>query len=533
MSNLHRKGSEERVTRSAAVVSLATMTSRILGYIRDMLLAYSFGAGGVQTAFIIAFRIPNILRRLLGEGTLSAAFIPVFTQSLVKEGADKAWQVASSIINLLILVLSVVALLGVIGAPYIISLLTLSVPGTAQTQLAVELTRVMFPYIFFVGLAALVMGILNSQGHFASPALSPIVLNLVIIASVVFLSPLFGTSLEDRIHGVAYGVLIGGLGQLVVQLPALFKKGVKYSFGLNIRHPQVRRVGLLMLPGVVAMAADQVNILVDTMLAWRIGTYAVPALYFSIRLLELPLGAFAVAIATAVLPAASEYAALGEMDKFKDTLSFAVRLLFFISIPAAVGLMVLRRPIIALLFEHGQFDALSTGYTAWALLFYCLGIPAIGAVRVIVRGFYSLNDMKTPVLVGVITVGINIALNLALMGPLNHGGLALATSMAGCFNFLALAWLLGRKVGGFDWKGIVISLIKVIAASLVMGLASWWTMDLLRQVFNPALSYKILSLSTSVAIGVGIYIVFVFLFRVEEARAIKDMVMGRWRSKTN
>jgi len=532
MSSFSQTSSEDRVARSAAVVSLATMASRLLGYVRDMLLAYSFGGGGVQAAFLVAFRLPNLLRRLLGEGTLSAAFVPAFTEVLVKDGKVRAWELASSVINLLAAVLSVVSLLGVVGAPYIISLLTLTDPGLGETQLAVGLTRIMFPYIFFVGLAALAMGILNSQRHFASSAMSPVVLNLSMIASIIFLSPFLGKSLEEQIYGVAYGVLIGGLGQLMVQLPALFKKGVNYRFSLNIGHPQVRKIGLLMLPGVVGMAADQVNILVDTMLAWRIGPYAVPALYFSIRLLELPLGAFAVSIATAVLPAASEYAAVGDRDRFKETLSFALRLIFFISIPATAGLIVLRHPIISLLFEHGEFDSVSTGYTAWALLFYSIGIPAIGGVRVIVQGFYSLKDIRTPVKVGLTAVIANIALSLALMGPLKHGGLALATSVAGCLNFIVLFGILSRRVGGLGLRRVLRSLLRVAAASAIMGLAAWWTISRF-DYSHPTLSYRVLALTVSLAVGIIVYSIFVFLFRAEEASALRRMVMERWASKRN
>jgi putative peptidoglycan lipid II flippase len=353
-----------RVTKAAGVVGAATLLSRLFGFIRDVVIAWFFGAGLSSDAFFVAFRIPNLLRRLFAEGSLSIAFIPVFTEYLTVKGKEEAFKLAGSAMWLLSMILAVVAVLGILLSPVIIKVIA---PGFIDSPekyfLTVNLTRIMFPYIFFIGLVALSMGILNSLGHFAAPALAPVFLNIAMICSVFFISPY----MSDPVTGLAIGVLIGGVLQLALQIPFLIKKGLYFWQRIKIFHPGLKRIGVLMLPAVFGAAVYQINILVGTLLASLLPEGSVSYLYYADRLVQFPLGIFAIATATAILPSLSRQAASRDLEAVKATFAHAMNLVLFITIPSMVGLIVLREPIVALLFKRGVFDSEATQLTAYAL----------------------------------------------------------------------------------------------------------------------------------------------------------------------
>jgi putative peptidoglycan lipid II flippase len=327
----------------------------------------------------------------------------------------------------------------------------------------------MFPYIFLIGLVALAMGVLNARKNFSAPALSPVLLNLAIIACTLGISPW----LDRPVLGLAVGVLLGGAAQLVFQLPFILRQGIVLRFLFRPSHPGVRRIAGLMAPSILGLAVTQLNVLVNTFLASYLPQGSVSYLYYADRLLEFPMGIFAIAIATAVLPTFSEQAARQDIDGLRETLAFALRLVFFVTIPAMVGLIVLRVPILNLLFQRGAFSGESTAMTAQALLYYSLGLGAFAGVRIIVPAFYSLQDTRTPVKVAVLALVANAGLGAALMTPLRHGGLALGTSLAAAVNFGVLLVLLRRKLGRIGGRKIFHSLLKSLAASGVMGGCVW------------------------------------------------------------
>ena len=465
-----------RVTKAAGIVGSATLLSRIFGFLRDVVIAGYFGAGLASDAFFVAFRIPNLLRRLFAEGSLTIAFIPVFTEHLANKGRDEAFRLAGAAIRMLSVLLVATAVIGVLIAPLIIHVIA---PGFTESpekyRLTVTLTRIMFPYIFFIGLVALFMGILNVLGHFAAPALAPVFLNIAMIASVLFLSP----CLSNPVFGLAAGVLVGGVLQLLLQLPFLVRKGVRFWEKTTLFHPGLRKIGKLMIPAVFGAAVYQINIFVSTLLASFLSEGSVSYLYYADRLVQFPLGIFAIATATAVLPSLSRQAAVKDFDALRDTFGHAMRLVFFITIPSMVGLILLRMPIVELLFKRGAFDMNTTRMTAAALLYYAIGLWAFSGVRIVVSLYYALQDTSTPVRMAAISVMVNVGLGILLMKPLQHGGLALATSLASMVNLSLLVWALKKKIGFLEWKDFLLSALKTLLCSGVMGIAVYVSMALM------------------------------------------------------
>ncbi len=459
------------VLRAAGVVGGATLLSRIFGFIRDAVIAAFFGAGAGADAFFVAFRIPNLLRRLLAEGSLSISFIPVFTETLTHEGKEEAFRLARSAFRVLLLALVGVSALGVVLAPFIARGIA---PGFSlfpgKMALTVSLTRILFPYIFFVGLLALFMGILNALGHFAAPALAPVVLNLVIIASVLLVSP----EISEPVNALAGGVLLGGALQVALQIPVLFKKGVQLVRKAPLWHPGLKKIGRLMLPTVLGAAVYQVNILVGTLLATLLPQGSVSYLYYADRLVQFPLGLFGIAAATAALPSLSRQAASGDIKGVRKTFSDALMQVAFITLPAMTGLVLLREPIIALLFERGAFGPESTRLTAEALLYYGVGLWAFSGVRMVVSTFYALQDTRTPVWSATLSVISNIGFGILLMGPMGHGGLALAASLASMVNLGLLLWALKARLGSIGIRKMGPSLVRSVAGSAAMGVGVWW-----------------------------------------------------------
>ena len=507
---------QTRVTKAAGVVGAATLLSRILGFVRDVVIAGFFGAGMASDAFFVAFRIPNLLRRLFAEGSLSIAFIPVFTEYLTRHGEATAFDLARAAVRWLSILLVAGAGCGILLAPLIIQVIAPGFTDSPQKYaLTVFMTRLMFPYIFFIGLVALSMGILNVLGHFAAPALAPVLLNLGIIGAAFWIAP----HLPQPVVALAIGVMIGGVLQLALQLPFLIQKGFYFWRRANLRHPGLKRIVLLMAPTVLGAAVYQINILIGTLLASLLPEGSVSYLYYADRLVQFPLGIFAIALATAVLPSLSRLASAGDMVGLKETFAYAMQLVLFISIPAMVGLIILREPIVALLFKRGEFDAHTTHMTAIALMHYSVGLWAFSGVRIVVATFYALQDTKTPVRMAVISIVANIALGIALMGPLRHGGLALATSLASILNLGLLLGALRRRLGWLKGREILRSTVKTGVCSLVMG-AIVWVMGVYLIPGNGGASRLLITLTGTILTGVALYAVMAFLFKSRELGAL-------------
>jgi len=441
------------LARSAGTVSAGVGLSRIFGLIREQTFAYVFGAGLANDAFVVAFRIPNLLRDLFAEGAFSSAFVPTFAEVSIKKGRQEAFRLANNAAHALSLILAVISLIGILISPWLVPLFAPGfgrIPG--KLPLCIHLTQIMFPFLLFIGLAALTMGVLNTFRRFSIPALAPCLLNLAMILAGYFLCPLFGKAPESQIYGMAIGALLGGLLQFLFQVPTLFKEGYRYLPILDFKDPGMRQIAGLMLPRVLGLSVTQVNMFVNTILASLLAQGSVSYLNYSNRLVQLPIGLFGVAIATVVLPTVAGHAALERLDEVKKTVSSALRLVFFLTLPAAVGLIALARPIISLLYEHGRFHAVDTIGTANALGFYCLGLFAYASVRSLVPTFYSLKDAATPVKIGISCEALNLVLNLILMRPLGYRGLALATSCSACVNMGLLLFFLKRKLGSMDIK---------------------------------------------------------------------------------
>ena len=444
----------------------ATLLSRIFGFIRDMIVAQFFGAGMATDAFFVAFRIPNLLRRLVGEGALTASFIPVYTEYLTQRPPEDARDFVRATFSVLAVFLFILTGLGILLAPWIVKVMAYGFSQDPEKLgLTVLLTRLMFPYIFFIGLVALAMGVLNSWKHFLAPALAPVLLNLAIILCVLVFYRFF----SEPILTLALGVLLGGIAQLVFQWPFLRRKGVSWGFRFEPSHPGVKRIAVLMAPSVLGLGVTQLNVLVNTFLASYLPEGSISYLYYADRLLEFPMGIFAIAVATAVLPVLAEQAAKHDWEKLRETLAFALRLVFFVTLPAMIGLIVLRQPILNLLFQRGAFTAHSAEMTAQALLYYSLGLAGFAGVRIIVPAFYSLQDTRTPVKVAFAALVANALLGALLMHPLKHGGLALATSLAAGLNFSLLVFFLRKKMGKIGLGKITRSFFKSLGASLIMG----------------------------------------------------------------
>lgn len=467
--NSSSSAGSSRLIRAVGTISFFTFLSRISGFIRDVVVAHSFGAGMGADAFFVALKLPNFLRRLFAEGAFSTAFVPVFSDYIVDESGS-ARHAAQSVFTVLSLALVGVVVIGQIVMPLLIMVLA---PGFADDpgkyQLTVDLTRVTFPYIFFISLVALAGGILNSYQHFAVPAATPILLNVSLIVGALFLAP----HLERPTMGLAIGVLLGGISQLVVQLPALAKIGLPFAFRWNPGHPAIHRILTLMGPSLLGVSVAQINLLFDLFLASWLPEGSISYLYYADRLVEFPLGIIGIALATAILPVLSAKAAKGDWVGLKSQLDFGLRLMLVINLPATVGLIALRGPILSILFERGAFDAETTRLTGQAVLAFGVGLIAFSTVKIVAPAFYAMKDTRTPVRVAIICMVTNMVLNLLFIIPLKHAGLALATSLSAFLNTGLLLYHLRSKIGYQFSSELKWTVLKASAASLVMWVALW------------------------------------------------------------
>ena len=507
-----------RLARSAGIIGTATLASRLLGLVRDQVLAYLFGAGNAMDAFNVAFRIPNLMRDLFAEGAMSAAFVPTFTKRLTFQGKTAAWRVGNQIVNALLIITGSLVLLGIVFAEPLVRLMAGSyadVPG--KLELTVFLTRILLPFLTLVAIAAAVMGMLNSLNRFFMPALSPIMVNVGIIVSVVLLVPLMPRFGLHPITAVAIGAIVGGIGQLALQLPSLYREGYRYRPEFNPADPGLHDILGLIGFGTIAGAAVQINLLVNMVLATGEGAGAVSWLSYAFRVMYLPIGIFGVSIATATLPAVSRHAAQDSTEGIRSTISGSLRMMLVLNVPALVGLIVLAEPIVALIFERGSFLPSDTASTTAALVFYAPGLVGYSAVRIAVPCFYAMRNSLTPTLVSVGAVVLNIVLNLVLVRVMGFRGLALGTSIVALGNALVLLALLHRRLGGLDVRSILETGAKTTLAATLMGgavLASHaWIIDVLP---GADLVRRLVQVFGSIAVGLVVLAVGAKMLRIAE-----------------
>jgi putative peptidoglycan lipid II flippase len=518
--------------KAAGVVGLAVLCSRVLGLARDQIFFALFGGGRVMDAFTIAFRIPNLLRDLFAEGALSTAFVTVFTRTAALEDDAAAWRLANKVATLTAVTLSAITLLGILSAPWLVAALA---PGfdPGKAALTITLTRVMYPFILLVSLAALVMGLLNARNVFGIPAMASSFFNLgSIIAGVAlgyWLDPHFG---PHALLGLAIGTLIGGALQFLVQLPVLGRVGYRFHPDFHWRDAGVRSILRLMGPSVIAASTTQVNVLVNSVFASKLGDGPISWLTVAFRLMQLPLGIFGVALGTVTLPLLARMAATGNMHAFRSELARGMRLAFLMTIPASIGLMVLAGPIISVLYQHGRFGAYEAAESAGALRCYALGLCGYAALKILVNAFYAIDRRKTPMVVSFLAVGLNLLLNWVFTVRLGwgHRGLAFSTACVASSNFLILYFLMRSHLGRLDSRAMVALLARVALASAVLFLICWagahWLLaDWPTQPFWP----KCLSLLLVITAAAGAFFLCASALGIGEVRDVARAVARRLR----
>jgi putative peptidoglycan lipid II flippase len=507
-----------RLARSAGVAGAATLASRVLGLVRDQVLAALFGAGNDMDAFIVAFRIPNLVRDLFAEGAMSAAFVPTFTRHLTLHGKADAWRLGNNVVNALILITGALVVVGIVFADPLVTLYAgdyANIPG--KLELTIQLTRVMLPFLTLAALAAAMMGMLNSLHHYFVPALAPATFNIATIACALALTPLFMTAGVPAIGAIAVGALLGGIGQVALQWRPLRSEGFRYRPLIDWSDPGLRRVLLLMGPGTLGLAATQVNLFVNTLLATAEGTGAVSWLTYAFRLMYLPIGVFGVSIATAVLPAAARHAALDDARAVRQEVSRGLGLMMLLNVPATVGLIALATPIVRLLFERGRFLPADTAATAAALQLYAIGLVGYSAARIASPVFYAIGKNRVPVAVSVGSIVVNVTASVLLVDRLGFRGLALGTSIAALIHGLMLLILLRRQLQGLGGRHLVVTLAKTFASAGVMGLvaarAHEWTT---RVMPDPGVIAQSVCLAAAIGAGLAALALCARLFRIAE-----------------
>lgn len=518
-----------KIARSASKVSIAVMCSRLLGLVREQAFAALFGAGFAFDAFVVAFRIPNLLRDLFGEGALSAAFVTVFSDYDETRGPESTWQLAGNVIVFITILLSIITLLGIIFADKIVLALVdvdfEKIPDkVALTQL---LTMIMFPFLIFISLSSVVMGILNTKGRFFIPALASSFFNLGSIIGGVSLAFLLAHNGHPSIVGMAIGTLIGGILQLGGQLPSLFRTDFKFKPHLNLRDPGLRRILKLMAPAIFGLAALQVNIFINTYFASSLQEGSISWLNYAFRFFQFPVGVFGVAISVAAMPLLSRQAAAKEFARLKETFTSSLTLAFSLTIPATVGLILLSEPIIKIIFEHGHFTAADTIKTAEALRFYALGLFAYASVKVMVPVFYALDDTRFPVFGSFLAVAVNITIILLSITSLHHKAMALSVSGAMTANFLFLGTILYRKLDGYSLSYLLTGMSKVVFAACLMGIYIYGLNIFLVDWMQKGLFNELSGVFFYVLSGAVIYGISLYFLKLKELTMLVDKMWGR------
>lgn len=542
---------QSSVARSAGIVSIAVMFSRVLGLVREMLFARFFGAGFLYDAYVVAFRIPNVLRDLFAEGALSVAFVKVFSDYQINKGEKEAWRLASLVLNLLAVVMSVICIVGIIFSREFVGFIAAGF-SPEKAALATTLTQIMFPFIMLVALAALAMGVLNTKGVFGVPASASTVFNIVSIlfglGLAYYLSGGGWTRSPDKalipddasqwaIIGMAIGTLLGGAAQFLMQVPSLLRVGFRFSPLLSFTDEGVRKVMALMGPAIIGTSAVQINVMINTYFVSGIEG-ANSWLSYSFRLMQLPIGLFGVAVGTAAIPVMSRLATQGKTKELRDTISSSMNLVFLMTLPSACGLIVLGEPIVRLIYEGGEFDAADTSMTAMALAGYAVGLTGYAAIKILSPAFYALNDAKTPMMISLASIAVNLAACYALREWLSnfgatpetpsgygHVGVALATSLVALVNFFALALILRGRIKRLNGRDVLFSFVKIAAASAVMSAAAYGVYFLLTRNFGTAgLPIQLAEAFVPIAVGAIVFAIAAKLLKVRELEQAIGMI---------
>lgn len=528
-----RLASSDRIAKAAGLSAVATATSRVLGLMREQVLAALFGATDQMDAFLVAVRIPNLMRDLFAEGVMSAAFVPTFARELELRGKKEAWRLGNNVLTALVLITGAFVLAGVIFAKPLVATYASSfanVPG--KIELSTQLARVMMPFLTLAAVAAAVMGMLNSLRHYFLPSLAPATFNVVAIVFAFALTPFMTSIGLPPITSIAIAVTVGGITQVAMQWPALHREGFRFSPMLDLRDPALRRVLMMMGPGTIGLAATQMNLFVSTWLAAGQGTGAVSWLQYAFRIMYLPLGLFGVSIATAVLPAASRYAAVRDHAAIRHTVRHGLTLMLIVVLPATCGLVLLSTEIVRLLFEHGRFTSADTAATASALRLYAVGLIGYATTRIASPVFYALGRNRVPVMLSIGSVVVNLALSLLFVRVLGFAGLALATSLAAMANATLCVWIMRGELGGLGGRALANVVLKLVVASAVMIGA----IELVRPLLPPGtvaggILMQLVALGGAIGVGVSALVATAYVLGIEEVMRmlghVRDRLLGR------
>jgi putative peptidoglycan lipid II flippase len=523
---------KRRLATAAAFLVLATAGSRVLGLVREIVMVTYLGLGAEMGAFTVANKVPSLVRTLLADTALSAAFIPVFSGLLEKERRREAWQVAYTVVVTATAVLGVITILGMVFAPQVVRVVA---PGFSDdpeiVDLTVHLMRIMFPTVVIMGIAGILMGILNSYDHFALPALAPIVWNLVIIGVVIAFSAGYG------IEALAWGVLAGTVVELLMQVPAVWRRRWKgdpesgevkpSAYRLALRSPEVRRVGILIGPVILSLGIINFNAFIDTIIATLISIPAPAIIDKAFRLFQLPQGVFAIAIGTVLFPAFSRHAAANRMEEFRDDLSTGLRQIFFMTLPFAAFFAVLALPTVRLIYEHGKVTAGDAELVASALTFFSVGMAFVSVNTLLNRAFYSIQKPWLPLIVGVINLGLNAGLDLLLYKPLGVGGITLSTSLVSLFNFFALMLLLSPRIGGVDARRVAGTALRSLVALMPLAAVSYFVWYGLDKALGRSLWAQIVSVGLAYILGGAAYCLAAWAMRMPELRDVLRLMRRR------
>lgn len=527
--------------KSSGAMALATLMSRVLGLVREQVYAWFMGDGAVASAFKFAYQVPNLFRRLLGEGALTAAFIPIFKTRERAEGEKAMWEAANATLSALVIATLAVVGLVTVGVSVVLALseVNYTIDGTAvfppwpipilneDTRLMLRLLRLMFPYLTLVCLAALCMGMLNARGIFFLPALGATLLNVVMISTVLFVAPHWGGELRQQVFVLGLGILVAGVAQFTFQLPALFKQGWRFQWVNPRGNPVVREVIVKMIPGTIGVAAFQINVLLIQAVAFSVDRTIVASFDYAVRLMEFPQGVFGISLATFLLPTLAGIAADKDYDGFRRTLREGLGLLFFLNLVSSVLLVVLATPIVRLLFERGVFTPDSTQRTALALACLAPGLVAFSTVNVVARAFFALGDTRTPMRVSVFCLAVNLLISLLLVGPLRQAGLGVANSLTSFLNVWLLLRALRKKLKHLDFEPLRPSLLALAGAAVVAGFVAWFAAAL----WESALGYSTLALKVGhllvpAMLAGGAYWLLALWLRVSEAKEIAKLAQS-------
>jgi len=504
-----------RLFKSTLTVGAMTTVSRIFGLIRDVVIARYFGASMGMDAFIVAFRVPNFLRRLFAEGGFSQAFVPILSEYKEQRSHEDVQALLDQTSAVLGLALFVTTVLGVLAAPLLVMIFAPGFIGdTIKQDLAAQMLRITFPYILFISLTSLAGGVLNTYRKFAVPAFTPVLLNLSLISCAIWLAPEF----SQPVTALAWGVLLGGILQLLFQFPFLLRLRLFPRPSFKRDREGVSRIVILLVPILFAVSITQINLLVDTIIASFLVTGSISWLYFSDRLVEFPLGVFGIALATVILPNLSEQHAKGSQESYSKTLDWALRWVFIIALPAAIGLILLAQPMLTTIFQYEQFSAHDVLMAGRSLMAYAVGLPAFILIKVLATGFFSRQDTRTPVKIGVVAMFSNIFLNLLLVIPLAHAGLALATSLAAYINAALLYIYLGKKQHYVAEPGWYPYLLKIIISLAVMSLVLYQLVPDVSNWLAWGISRRITELTLWIGLGAGVYVLMLYVLGIRRSQ---------------